>query len=225
MITEQETYYDVAETAKFIRKDLARSFPGIKFRVHSERYAGGASIDVDWILGPTSIEVDNVVGVYQSRSFDGMIDMAVGYCHWMAPDGTVSIRSSPGTEGSKGVIPAENNPPPPGAKPVHFGSHYVSTQRKYGVDFEAETKLRELVAFNLCQLQKIAYVGGNTRNLLGGFDSETINNHVWRLLNHTSFKAGEEYAGVRFATEEEMLQEEYYPRPTFIIIKRTTYGK
>lgn len=48
-------YLSAAETAALLRKALAKSFPGQKFYVRSQTYAGGASIDVYYdgaTLGP-----------------------------------------------------------------------------------------------------------------------------------------------------------------------------
>ncbi len=97
----EEKYYDVAETAKLVRAALKKNFPGVKFSVRSERYAGGSSINVRWVLGPTTKEVDAIAGQFESREFDGSIDMATIKDHWLLPDGSVSIRDNQGTEGSK----------------------------------------------------------------------------------------------------------------------------
>ena len=39
-------YLTAADTAKLVRKALAKAFPDVKFYVRSDTYAGGASIDV-----------------------------------------------------------------------------------------------------------------------------------------------------------------------------------
>lgn len=67
-------YISVVETAKLIRKALKETFPGFKFSVRSERYSGGASIDVWWTDGPTVPQVDRVAGAFEGSYFDGMID-------------------------------------------------------------------------------------------------------------------------------------------------------
>lgn len=61
--------------AKNIKKELAKAFPNIKFSVRSSSYSGGDSIDVHWDMGPTSKEVDAIIGKYQEGSFDGMNDL------------------------------------------------------------------------------------------------------------------------------------------------------
>lgn len=61
--------------AKNIKAALQAKYPGIKFTVRSESYAGGDSIRAGWELGPTDKEVDAIVGRYQEGHFDGMIDL------------------------------------------------------------------------------------------------------------------------------------------------------
>lgn len=215
-----EKYYSVTETAVLVREALKNNFPGVKFSVRSSSYAGGASIDVRWTLGPTVKEVDSVVRVYQSESFDGSIDMACYKDHWMTPDGQVSIRSTPGTQGSMGYIPAQDNPAPEGAVPVHFGSHYVQTARREAETWQGEISFREQVAQALCALQHVEWSGENTMHLFGDGDTEQVTQHAWRLINQTSFKPGEEYAGVRYATDEERNSEGWDTGNVFVILKK-----
>jgi hypothetical protein len=66
--------------AKNIRKELALAFPRIKFSVKSDRFSGGDSIDVYWTDGPTSKQVDAIIGKYAAGSFDGMTD-SYDYSH------------------------------------------------------------------------------------------------------------------------------------------------
>jgi len=72
-MTERK-YIDVTGTAKLIRKALRESFPGVKFSVRSERYAGGSSINIAWTDGPTGKQVEHVAGVFEGSYFDGNID-------------------------------------------------------------------------------------------------------------------------------------------------------
>ena len=51
-----------AETAKFVRTESKKNFPGVKFSVRSSVYSGGASIGVSRVLGPTTKEVDAIAG-------------------------------------------------------------------------------------------------------------------------------------------------------------------
>ena len=76
-------YLSCAETAKLVRTALKKNFAGVKFSVRSSVYSGGASIDMSWVLGPTTKEVDAVAGQYKSADFDGSIDMETRYDHWL----------------------------------------------------------------------------------------------------------------------------------------------
>jgi hypothetical protein len=66
---------DTAEGAKLIRAELKRAYPAVTFSVRIHRYSGGSSTRVEWIDGPTTKEVESLVGWYQGSSFDGMIDL------------------------------------------------------------------------------------------------------------------------------------------------------
>jgi len=131
--------------------------------VRSSVYSGGASIDVSWVLGPTSKEVNAVAGQYESADFDGSIDMETRYDHWLLPDGSAIVKHGPGTEGSMGYIPAVANPMPSGAIPVSFGAHYVQCQRRYADQWEDETTLINQVAADMCKLQGVAWNGPNLK--------------------------------------------------------------
>ena len=67
-------YLSCAETAKLVRAALKESFPGVKFSVKSSNYAGGASINVDFVDGPTADQVSAVAKAFQGAYFDGMTD-------------------------------------------------------------------------------------------------------------------------------------------------------
>jgi len=202
--TLETKHLSCAETAKLVRVALKKRFPDVKFSVRSDVYAGGASIDVNWYLGPTSKEVDEIAGQFESASFDGSIDMETRFDHWLLPDGSTIVKHGPGTEGSLGYIPAVNNPMPEGAIPVSFGAHYVQCQRRYyQTTWEEETSLVNKVATDMCVLQRVAYTGQNTTGLFGPGDSEQVSQHAWRLLAVTSFAPGETYQGVRFVKEGE----------------------
>jgi len=60
--------------AKNIRIELKRAFPGFKFRVVSDSFSMGCSIDVSWIDGPTESEVGGIVKKYEYGTFDAMTD-------------------------------------------------------------------------------------------------------------------------------------------------------
>jgi hypothetical protein len=58
-----------------IRTELERAFPGVAFRVTSDSYSMGSSIDVKWTDGPTMKQVTDITGKYQTSHFDGMQDL------------------------------------------------------------------------------------------------------------------------------------------------------
>lgn len=64
-----------ARASKNLKIELARAFPGIRFRVRSSSFSMGDSVDVGWELGPTSAEVEAITGKYQYGHFDGMEDI------------------------------------------------------------------------------------------------------------------------------------------------------
>lgn len=70
-----DKWLSVTETAKLMRDALRSAFPGVRFSVRSDFYAGGASIRVRWTDGPTLAAVDRVVKVYEGATFDGMRDI------------------------------------------------------------------------------------------------------------------------------------------------------
>ena len=198
-------YLSCAETAKLVRTALKKNFPGVKFSVRSSVYSGGASIDVLWVLGPTTKEVDAVAGQYESADFDGSIDMETRYDHWLLPDGSAIIKHGPGTEGSMGYIPAVSNSMPAGAIPMSFGAHYIQCQRRYADHWQDESTFINQVAADMCKLQGVTWNGSNlTTGLFGSGDTEQVNQYAWRLLNATSFTPGEAYTGVRYEKEGEV---------------------
>ena len=67
-------YFSCAETAKLVRAALKESFPGVKFSVRSSVYSGGASINVNYVDGPSYDQVKRVVGMFEGSYFDGMTD-------------------------------------------------------------------------------------------------------------------------------------------------------
>jgi hypothetical protein len=58
-----------------IKKELALSFPGVKFSVKSESFSGGNAIRVSWTDGPTEEQVSKKIGKYQEGSFNPCDDL------------------------------------------------------------------------------------------------------------------------------------------------------
>lgn len=61
--------------AAMIRKTLKGYFPTTIFRVTSDNYSGGNSVNVSWKNGPTVSAVEGVIGHHEAGTFDGMTDM------------------------------------------------------------------------------------------------------------------------------------------------------
>lgn len=127
MVTAEKQWIKRADVAGMIRKDLHRAFPGVKFSVRSRTY----SIDVNWTDGPQESAVKGIIGAYEDRHFDGMIDMEYHIDHYMMPDGTISQWRSSGTQGSMGLVPAFEHALPAGAVPVRLNTGYLHTSREY----------------------------------------------------------------------------------------------
>jgi len=115
-------YLSAAETAKVVRKLLKTAFPGIKFSVRSETYSMGSSVRVSWTDGPTTGQVDHVVGFLAGSEFDGMIDLKINVtfalhcipiyhirsisCMYLGILGTLAVnRSMPILYGSARLLP------------------------------------------------------------------------------------------------------------------------
>jgi hypothetical protein len=68
-------YISVTDTAKIVRQELKKHFPGVVFSVRSSSYSMGASIDMEWLDGPTKSEVEVITDQFEGSTFDGMTDM------------------------------------------------------------------------------------------------------------------------------------------------------
>jgi hypothetical protein len=127
-MTTATRYISVTDTAKLVRVQLAKHFPGVKFSVRSQSYSGGASVSVYWTDGPRTKDVDRIVGGFESRSFDGMNDLATSQDSWLTPSGHASLAYRADSYG--GSIPGYvSDAPHPNAEIVRFGANYVQTQR------------------------------------------------------------------------------------------------
>lgn len=125
-------FIDTAETSKFIRTELKRAFPGVKFSVRLSRYSGGSSIYVKWTDGPTKQAVEKIVGGLSGSGFDGMIDLKFSHYHWLNSDGSVTYAGTLGTYGNRGTVPpAYHLPKTPEATLVHLHSDYLFFERTY----------------------------------------------------------------------------------------------
>ena len=150
-------YLSTAETARLVRRALARAFPATKFYVRSQVYSGGASIDVYYdgiasreldpstnrVTGvryhdgaPTSEEVERVAKAYAGGGFDGMIDLAYGVDVFLDGDGNVVGSESRGTAGSHGSVPAWSEGADRGRR-VSPGADYIFVNAELPYDVRA----------------------------------------------------------------------------------------
>lgn len=104
-------YIPAVETAKYVRHALKAAFPGVKFSVRTDKYAGGASVRVAWTDGPTDRQVRKVTEHYRGASFDGMTDSKSFHDTILAEGDSVEV--------------------------VHFGAHFVPTSRTISPEFRA----------------------------------------------------------------------------------------
>jgi hypothetical protein len=74
VLRRNTTDIELTDVAKIARRILKQRYPHTKFSVRSSRYAGGSSIDVSWIDGPTTKAVESAVGHLEGATFDGMTD-------------------------------------------------------------------------------------------------------------------------------------------------------
>lgn len=105
-------YIPTVDVAKRIRAHLKSVYPGIKFSVRSDQYAGGSSIRVRWVDGPRRSDVETHVSQYAGSDFDGMTDMKV-------------IRDPQ-------LVATET-----GLELVRYGVDFIFCERDYSTDFMA----------------------------------------------------------------------------------------
>ena len=166
-----------ASAAKDLKKWLRQAFPGVKFSVRSDCFAGGTSVHVSWHFGPTTKAVEEWANDYKDGTFDGMVDL---YEY---------DRSEAGEAFRK----------------RHGGAKYVQCHRDYtpaGGDWQDEVTLFERVARDLCALQRIEYRNMSQRDLLGDADRFTLQNRVHTLFARTTFEPGKDYGGVEYTPAE-----------------------
>lgn len=127
-----------AEAARLLREQLKSRFPGVKFQViTSDRIC----LNVRWVDGPRCSEVSGLAEQYRGGGFDGSVDLAYHANHWLHPDGSTTVASSPGTVDSGGYVSKiTSDCPAPGCLLVSFGSRYIFCYREHSA--EAERQLR-----------------------------------------------------------------------------------
>jgi hypothetical protein len=123
-------YLDPVDVAKLLREKLKQQFPGVKFRIRTSKYAGGSSIDIRWIGGPSRDEVDAIADRYQFADFCGMNDLKLHRQNWLLPDGSMSIAFR-GASSRDGDYPESVIADPPSAQALLIGggADYISAYR------------------------------------------------------------------------------------------------
>lgn len=61
--------------AQYIKEDLQKRFPWVKFSCKYKTFSWGDDVNVSWSGGPLKCEVEPVVNSYEYWHFDGMTDM------------------------------------------------------------------------------------------------------------------------------------------------------
>lgn len=127
-------FVDNKDLTFLVREALKRAFPGVKFSVRNPYYS---SINVRWANGPTRKEVVSVIGCFETKGFDGMIDLAYSKGFWLYSDGTASHAICEGTEGSCGTVSESigSSLKPDGVLVTNTASCFVFEDRKYTKEF------------------------------------------------------------------------------------------
>jgi hypothetical protein len=107
-----------ADTAKLVREVLKAKFPGTKFSVRSQNYAGGASIHIGYVDGPPSREVEAACDHLRRSDFNAMIDLQE------SRGGTLLVDEIGEFE------------------QIHYGADFISAQREFSDEVEAGAKAR-----------------------------------------------------------------------------------
>ena len=173
------------ETAQILRKRLKVEFPGTKFSVRSERYAGGAAISVHWTDGPLSADVQSITSQYEGAGFDGMIDMKHQREHWLKSDGTVLVRHDPGTNGSTGAVAATDNRHlddvmPPDAERVRFAADYILAHRRI-TDLQQQQHQAEHWVYDHCHIQQAGEIRNPAHDKMG---DQRVTDIAYRIVAH-----------------------------------------
>ena len=116
------------EIARMVRDTLKEKFDDIKFSV---RLKSTGSINVTYMGGPSSEDVEAAVKMFEGSGFDGTIDYAFNKFLWMTPEGKPICSGHNGTDSTGGIYtPHNEKPPQPDAVKWHMGSTYIFVTRE-----------------------------------------------------------------------------------------------
>ena len=197
-MSEETKYLSCAETAKLIRAQLKKEFPGQKFSVRSHVYAGGASINVDWTDRVGEKAVTKLVKKFEGKGFDGMIDMAYNKSIWLLPNGDAEYGESPGTFGSGGVRNAYNiEKPHPDAVLISPGADYIFANKEISAELQEKTaravaKIEGIEFIDMMQIPGIGNVADNWYSIVNQllYDVDTTN---FKGIKKTDVESGRWY--------------------------------
>lgn len=166
----KQTGSDHARAAANIKRELSLAFPGVTFRVRSESFSGGDSVCAGWDNGPTTKQVDALLGKYERGSFDSMQDL-YEYDHSAYGEAARAWLGS---------------------------AKYVSSSRSYSDDV-MRTTARLLCERQGIQYTEPEHLRDlrNVDHLYGDWDHEDLLTHVWRLLQHVEFPQGFTITGLK----------------------------
>jgi hypothetical protein len=179
-------YINATDTAKLLRTQLAKNFPGVKFSVKTEKYAGGASIDITWTDGPAEKEVKKVSDAFSGSGFDGMADYKTSNAAWLSPDGSVIFAECESYGGDNYTA----TKPHPEAKRVSFGADYIFEHRHFTPEFAKP--IIKAVCDEFGKPEPKYYENKNGKEILLDWDSLSpnwgdldhfINQQIWDRLN------------------------------------------
>jgi hypothetical protein len=163
----ERRWVDTAEAAKMIRVALKRAFPGVKFSVRSDRYAGGSSVSIGWTDGPTDEAVTAVTRGFAGNRFDGMDDLQYGADSWHCVQHGACVARTYGTgDDRSGPV---NERCCEQAESVHFACGYVPTRRTLSPEFRADLQ---------AQIAKDYGVPYDESVMVGG---RWMSDHLYRL--------------------------------------------
>jgi hypothetical protein len=157
-----------------IKKELKAAFPGITFSVRYSSFAGGNSVDISWLFGPTTGQVEAISNKYQAGHFNGMEDI-------------YEYREADKLVNEKGELVERQT------------AKYVSTSRQYSTDYKSSS-FEQAAAAEYCERHGIEHHGKPMDAFYkqNGY-IEYVASEVKKMLSKTSFKTSNpEFLGFEY---------------------------
>ena len=132
-----DEFIDRNDLSFLIRQALKRNFPKVKFSVRNPH---GSSICIEWTDGPSRAQIVEVIGPFETKGFDGSIDLAFCKKFWLYTDGSASHAYTNGTADSLGYVgeSISSAERPDGVPVSNVAGVYISENRNYSVEFLKE---------------------------------------------------------------------------------------